>query len=160
MQLHEFKSLLQAHPEKAFRLSLPGGKPVPGSFHITEVGRIQKTFLDCGGKLHESETCQLQVWVGEDEDHRIETQKMAGILEKARSFLGSDSLPLEFEYEDQAISQYIVEGHEVSEEAVVFQLGSKHTACLAMEICCPSSGDEFDEEEAGEGSCCSGSKCC
>jgi hypothetical protein len=38
MNLHDFKALLEANREKAFRLQLPGGSSVPVSFHITEVG--------------------------------------------------------------------------------------------------------------------------
>jgi hypothetical protein len=135
MILSEFKALLAHHPERVFRLSLPDGSPVPVSFHITEVGRLQKTFLDCGGKLRESTTCQLQVWVGEDYDHRIETGKMAAILEKAATILPDESVPLEIEYEDRVISQYTVEGHDVLNEAVVLRLAHKHTECLAPELC-------------------------
>ena len=75
MKLSELKSLLREHADRLFRIQLPDGSPVPVSFHVTEVGRVQKTFLDCGGTLRESLLCQLQVWVGEDYDHRIETGK-------------------------------------------------------------------------------------
>ena len=53
MTLSELKSLLAAHPQRAFRLLLPDGDPVPVSFHITEVGRVHKSFLDCGGTPRE-----------------------------------------------------------------------------------------------------------
>ena len=75
MTLCELKSLLADYPDRYFRLRLPDASSVPMSFHITEVGRVQKTFLDCGGQLRERTTCQLQVWVGEDFEHRIETSR-------------------------------------------------------------------------------------
>ncbi|HSP44111.1 MAG TPA: DUF6428 family protein, partial [Luteolibacter sp.] len=106
MTLAKLKSLLASHPEHHFRLRLPDGAPVPVSFHITEVGRVHKEFLDCGGTRRERTTCQLQVWVGEDYDHRIETRKMAGILDKGRALLPDDTVPVEIEYEDRVISQY------------------------------------------------------
>src|SRR5687767_9407319 len=106
MILSEFKSLLQSEGGKHFRLQLPNGSPVPVSFHVTEVGRVQKTFIDCGGVLRETVACQLQVWVGEDVDHRIEAEKAAKILEKAKTFLPDESVPVEIEYEDEVISQY------------------------------------------------------
>ena len=95
MILSELKSLLAAHPQHAFRLLLPDGDAVPVSFHITEVGRVHKAFLDCGGTPRETTTCQLQVWVGQDYNHRIETGKMASILEKGTSLLPDESVPVE-----------------------------------------------------------------
>ena len=105
------------------------------SFHVTEVGRVHKTFLDCGGTLREQVACQLQVWVGEDFDHRIETGKMAAILEKARAWLPDETVPVEVEYEDRVISQYVISGADVTSEAVVLNLAHKHTECLAPELC-------------------------
>lgn len=135
MTLAELKSLLTEHSERSFRIALPGGNAVPVSFHVTEVGRLQKTFLDCGGKLREATTCQLQIWVGEDYNHRIETGKMASILHKAKSILSDDSVPVEIEYEDRVISQYTIEGHNLTAEAVILTLAHKHTECLAPELC-------------------------
>ncbi|MEY3895684.1 MAG: hypothetical protein RLZZ214_1203 [Verrucomicrobiota bacterium] len=135
MNLSELKSLLTAHSHRHFRIALPDGGAVPVSFHVTEVGRLQKTFLDCGGTLRESTTCQLQIWVGEDYDHRIETGKMASILDKAKSLLPDDSIPVEIEYEDRVISQYTITGHELTDDAVILQLAHKHTECLAPELC-------------------------
>jgi hypothetical protein len=135
MILSELKSLLAGHPEKCFRLSLPDGAPVPVSFHITEVGRVHKTFLDCGGTRRETTTCRLQVWVGEDFAHRIETGKMAGILAKGAVLLADESVPVEIEYEDQVISQYTIESHQLTGDAVILKLAHKHTECLAPELC-------------------------
>jgi hypothetical protein len=135
MNLSELKSLLAEHSQRHFRLALPDGSAVPVSFHITEVGFVQKTFIDCGGKLRERSNCLLQVWVGEDYDHRIETGKMAGILEKAQSIFPDDGVPVEIEYEDRVISQYTIDGLELTADAVVLRLAHKHTECLAPELC-------------------------
>ncbi|HEY1122747.1 MAG TPA: DUF6428 family protein [Haloferula sp.] len=158
MTLHELKVLLGEHSGRHFRIRLPDGAAVPLSFHVTEVGRVQKTFLDCGGTLRESVTCQLQVWVGEDYDHRIETQKMAAILGKAAAYLPDESVPVEVEYEDRVISQYTIEGHEVSEEAVVLVLAHKHTECLAPELCGLPSIPRLPS--LGKSPCCGPSGCC
>ncbi|MCW1925762.1 DUF6428 family protein [Luteolibacter arcticus] len=158
MTLHELKTLLGEHAGRHFRISLPDGSAVPLSFHVTEVGRVQKTFLDCGGTLRESIACQLQVWVGEDYDHRIETQKLAAILGKAQPYLPDESVPVEVEYEDRVISQYTISGHEVSEEAVVLVLAHKHTECLAPELCgLPPIGRL---PAIGSTPCCGPSGCC
>jgi len=156
MQLNEFKELLAANRDKTFRLQLPDQSAVPISFHITEVALIHKTFIDCGGTLRESRTCQLQAWVGPDDDHRIASGKMADILDKAASFL-PDDLPLEIEYEAATISQYPVAGTHISDEAVTLQLTTKHTACLAPELCIvPSNSLTMAANACG----CGSSGCC
>ncbi len=156
MNLSEFKSLLKSQAHKQFRIQLPDGSPVPVSFHVTEVGLVQKTFIDCGGTLREQASCQLQVWVGEDGDHRLEAGKALLILEKAKSFLPDESIPVEVEYEDQVISQYTIEGHDSDEDSVVLNLAHKHTDCLAKELCgVPSTGTK-----TGASSCCQTTGCC
>ena len=158
MTLQELKSLLGEHSGLHFRIRLPDGEAVPLSFHVTEVGRIHKTFLDCGGTLREAITCQLQVWVGPDFDHRIETRKMAAILDKAKAYLSDESMPVEVEYEDRVISQYTISGHEVSDEAVILELAHKHTECLAPELCgLPPIGRL---PAIGAAPCCGPAGCC
>ena len=153
MTLQDLKATLACHPDKPFRLLLPTGNQVPVSFHITEVGRVQKTFLDCGGRLHQAETCQLQAWVGGDDDHRIASGKMASILDKARAILPNDNIPVEIEYGDTAVSQYPVVDYAMDNDAVVLRLTTKQTDCLAKELCgAPGSG------ESTKTGCCD-SKC-
>jgi Family of unknown function (DUF6428) len=160
MKLCELKSLLQDHPQHLFRLALPDDSTVPVSFHITEVGHVRKTFLDCGGTLRETSVCQLQVWVGEDYDHRIETGKMAGILAKAAAILPDDSLPVEIEYEDRVISQYTIDQHELTPEAVVLRLGHKHTECRAPELCGLPALPQPGRVKTSSSSRCGLSGCC
>ena len=159
MKLTELKSLLAEHSALFFRIALPDGNAVPVSFHVTEVGLLQKTFLDCGGKLRETTTCQLQIWVGEDYDHRIETGKLAAILEKAKSLLPDDSVPVEIEYEDRVISQYTIEGHELTDEAVILKLANKHTECLAPELCGLPAFERLPNIR-GKSPCCGSTNCC
>lgn len=135
MTLSQFKTLLNDNRDKGFRLVLPDQNAIPISFHITEVAFVQKTFIDCGGTMRETRTCQLQAWIGPDEDHRIAAGKMADVLERAAHFLPSDDLELEIEYESAQISQYPVAHAEVSDEFVTLHLTTKHTACLAPELC-------------------------
>ncbi len=135
MKLQELKTLLKNNAGKNFQLQLPDQAQVPLSFHITEVGFVSKTFIDCGGKIHTVQSCQLQAWIGPDVDHRIEAGKLASILEISASVIPHDLLDVEIEYEDTVISQYPVAGVEVTEDAVVLQLENKHTDCLAKELC-------------------------
>lgn len=163
MTLATLKQLLADHPQHHFRLRLPDSSDVPVSFHITEVGRIDKTFLDCGGQLREKTTAQLQVWVGKDYEHRIETEKMAGILKKGDAVLPDASVPVEIEYEDRVISQYTIEGHEIASDAVTLQLAHKHTECLAPELCgleMPSLRLPSIDGKTDPSPCCGPEGCC
>jgi hypothetical protein len=160
MKLSELKSLLSTYPDRHFRITLPDASEVPLSFHVTEVGRVNKTFLDCGGTLRDITTCQLQVWVGEDYDHRIETGKMAGILEKGKTLLPDESVPVEIEYEDRVISQYTIAGHDLTDDAVILKLAHKHTECLAPELCGLPRPDLRIPALGGKASCCGPSGCC
>jgi hypothetical protein len=135
MKLKELKTLLEENRNKQFLIQLPNQNQVPLSFHVTEVGQVNKTFIDCGGKVHSTQTCQLQVWVGEDVDHRLETGKMADILKLAKSIVPNDDVEVEIEYEDATISQYPVENYTITDDAVTLHLATKHTDCLAKELC-------------------------
>lgn len=155
MTLHDFYTLLSQHPDKTLQLVLPGGNTVPQSFHVTEVGRVQKTFLDCGGKLHQTDTCQIQAWVADDEDHRLAVGKLVKIFQKSALLLPGGGAPLEIEYEDGVLSQYPIASYSVNEQAIIFQLERKHTDCLAREICLPPTSIQ---KEAGTACCAPG--CC
>lgn len=135
MKLKELKTLLEANRTKQFLLMLPDQNEVPVSFHITEVGQVNKTFIDCGGKVHSTQTCQLQAWVGDDEDHRLNAGKLLDILKLSASIVPGNDIDVEIEYEDTIISQYPVEDYSVNDEAVVLHLTTKHTDCLAKELC-------------------------
>lgn len=157
MKLRLFKELLRTHRDKPFHLVLPNQNPVPISFHITEVAHVRKRFIDCGGNLHTTDSCQLQAWVWEDTDHRLLAGKMADVLDLARQVLpeGQD-LDIEIEYEDAVISQYPVESYTVTDEAVVLHLMSKHTDCLAKDSCLPKVPLALGMSAAG----CCGPNCC
>ena len=135
MNVNEVQNLLAAHPGEKMHFMLPDKSFVPAHFHITEIGRVRKDFIDCGGTVRSATTCLLQVWVAHDVDHRLETTKLAKIMEIAQPLLGSDQLPVEIEYEGEAISQYPLGGAESTPSGLLFYLGSKHTACLAPEKC-------------------------
>lgn len=161
MKLSQFSSLLQAHVDKPFQLVLPGGSAVPVSFHITEVGHVTKKFIDCGGKLHTLQACQLQAWLGSDTDHRLYAGKMAKVLKLAEAkgvLPAGEDLDMEIEYEDAALSQYPVAAYAVTDAAVVLTLAAKHTDCLAKESCLPSLPMMAAGADAGCG--CGPSGCC
>lgn len=152
MKVSEFRRHLQATPNLELRFVLPDGGHIPAHAHITEVGRTDRRFLDCGGTLRKVASCTLQAWVADDVDHRLKPGSLVTILGKAEPILETDELDVEIEYEDGFLSQFPVIAAQVREGFLEFHLTTKHTDCLAKEICLPA--------EDSEGSCCSASGGC
>jgi len=140
MNVREFQAALAAHPGVAMHWMLPDKSFVPAHYHITEVGRLQKDFIDCGGTVRSTKACVLQVWVADDTDHRLAAGKLAGIMEVAAPLLGSEELQVEVEYESGVVSQYPIGRAEATPSGLLFELGTKHTACLAPQKCGIDSG--------------------
>ena len=152
MNTTELTALLAAFGDKTVSFVLPDGGRIPAHAHITEVGRIDREFLDCGGVLRRTSFCCLQAWVADDTDHRLSAGKLVTIIGRALEPLRLADLPVEVEYEDGRISQFPVVSVSAG-DAVVLHLGTKHTDCLAKEICLPAPG-------ATEGCCTPESGCC
>ena len=60
MKLSEVKSILRSQAQIAFQL--PNGELVPRHFHVTEVGKVTKHFIDCGGTVRHQEVANFQLW--------------------------------------------------------------------------------------------------
>lgn len=110
---------------------------VPAHAHVTEVARIDKHFVDCGGTRRVDAFCRLQTWVAGDLDHRLTAGKLLRILDKAAPLLASDSLEVDIEHETSLISQYPLNSVKAVGDELFFELESRHTACLAEDHCIP-----------------------
>jgi len=148
LTLSAFRAALMAAPTLPLTVIWPDGDPIEAHFHVTEVGRVQKDFVDCGGTVRRTVTCLLQTWVGDDLDHRITAGKLLKALDHAAPVLGDEDLPVELEYEACNVVQLKVTDVVAEAERLVVQLGPKHTDCLAKDICLPSSPG------ASAGGCC------
>jgi hypothetical protein len=135
MTLDELSGMLSASPEATLRMKLPDGSFVPAHFHVTEVGHVQKSFIDCGGTVRRSASCMLQAWVAGDVAHRLTAAKLSAILGKAADLFETTAIPVEVEYEQGVISQFPVQEAAVTPAGIVLQLTTKHTACLAPDRC-------------------------
>ena len=69
MKLSEVKTILTNSKTIAFQLT--DGTFVPNHFHITEVGKISKHFIDCGGTIRNEKLINFQLWNANDYDHRF-----------------------------------------------------------------------------------------
>lgn len=146
MNLKALTELLEQHKEGSLYIMLPSGQFVPDHFHITEIGRVQKTFIDCGGTRRENITCSLQVWTAHDIEHRLTAGKLAKILKLAEDFIDND-LAVEIEYGVDVASQYNLFDIEITPKGLLFVLQGKQTDCLAPDKC-------------GINTCCSGAQSC
>jgi hypothetical protein len=135
MKLTELKAALASHPDSHLRFLLPDGRAVPAHAHVTEVARIDKRFVDCGGTLRTDAMCRLQTWVADDLHHRLRAGKLLAILGKAASVLQSEDLEVDIEHQAGWISQFPLESVEVRNGELVLRLTERHTACLAEDKC-------------------------
>lgn len=128
MKLNEVKKILQGLDKLEFQL--PDGSLVPTHFHVTEVGKITKEFIDCGGQIRHEKVANLQLWEAEDYNHRLHPEKLISIIELSQRKLGIEDLPVEVEYQQTTIGKFSLEYKEGR-----FLLTSLQTACLAREDC-------------------------
>lgn len=126
---------LKANSESSLRFVLPSGEFIPDHFHVTEVGRVEKSFIDCGGTRRKAVSCLLQAWTANDVDHRLVAGKLAKILKLAESVLGAVDLPVEVEYGAEVAAQYHLSDVEVTPSELRLVLVGKQTDCLARDQC-------------------------
>ena len=137
MLLSELKIALAPHFNRNLRFLLPTGSKLPPHAHVTEVARMDKRFIDCGGTFRTEVSCRLQTWFADDTDHRLTAGKLLAILEKSASFLESENLEVEVEHEAPFVSQFPISSVESDGDTLVVRLGIRHTACLAEDKCLP-----------------------
>ena len=156
MKLSEIKSALSEVNEVIF--TLPNGDQVPPHFHVTEVGNIQKHFIDCGGTIRKESVINFQLFTATDYDHRLSAQKLRSIIELSEEKLGLENLEIEVEYQGDTIGKYGLEF-----QNGVFQLTSTQTDCLAKDKCgIPQEKPRIrlSTLQAQESGCTPGSGCC
>lgn len=129
MKLSEIKNYLKNLETIAFQL--PNGELVPSHFHVTEVGKVSKNFIDCGGTFRNEEVANFQLWEADDYDHRLHPEKLVHIIELSEAKLQIPDLEIEVEYQmKETIGKFSLDF-----DGVNFQLKSKLTDCLAKDNC-------------------------
>ena len=128
MKLSEFKSHLSQLENLHFEL--PDGKKVPAHFHVTEVGKITKNFIDCGGTVRNESVVNFQLWKSIDFHHRLKAEKLLNIITLSEEKLGIEDNEIEVEYQGETIGKYGLKFEEG-----VFKLTSTQTDCLAKDNC-------------------------
>jgi hypothetical protein len=158
MKLSEVKTALINIQEVNF--FLPDGTKVPDHFHITEVGMVDKQFIDCGGVVRRERAVNFQLWEANDFDHRLKPAKMISIIGLSEKVLALPDLEVEVEYQSSTIGRYAINFREGN-----FHLVAKQTACLASDNCgIPPAKQKLNlaslAQEDSTQSCSPNSKCC
>ncbi len=128
MKLSEIKNHLQQLETIAFEL--PNGKLVPAHFHVTEVGKVTKHFIDCGGTERKESVVNFQLWEENDYNHRLHPEKLIRIIELSERVLQIEDLEIEVEYQGETIGKYGLDFN-----GSHFLLTTKLTDCLAKDNC-------------------------
>lgn len=154
MKLSEIKTILSNGNNIAFEL--PNGELVPNHFHVTEVGKISKHFIDCGGTVRQEEVANFQLWNANDYDHRLHPDKLLKIIELSEKVLDLGDLDIEVEYQGETIGKFGLEFN-----GTHFLLTTKQTDCLAKENCgLPPEKKKVNLAELEANNCCSPSSGC
>lgn len=135
MNVQELVPLLEFNSGAALRFQLPSGEFIPDHFHVTEIGRIDKDFIDCGGTRRRAVSCMIQTWTADDAQHRLTAGKLAKIFKLASPALKATDLPIEVEYGTEVAAQYALDKVEVAPNSLHFVLTAKQTDCLARDKC-------------------------
>lgn len=154
MKLSEIKSILNSLETIAFQL--PNGQLVPNHFHVTEIGKVTKNFIDCGGTIRKEEVVNFQLWDANDYDHRLHPEKLVHIINLSEKVLEIGDLEIEVEYQGQTIEEFGLDF-----DGKNFLLTTKQTDCLARGKCeVPSKPKMKIAELQSANSCSPGSGCC
>ncbi|MDX2247146.1 MAG: DUF6428 family protein [Bacteroidia bacterium] len=157
MKLSTVKNSLSQIEE--VRLKLPNGSYIPQHFHVTEIGKIDKRFIDCGGTKRNESVISFQLWTSVDYDHRLSAKKLKSIIELSERELHLEDLDVEVEYQGETIGKYGLDF-----DGSDFLLTTKQTDCLAKDNC----GIPLEKVKVSLGAltpqtsgCCTpGSTCC
>lgn len=157
MKLSEVKEILPTLENVKFQLE--NGAFVPEHFHVTEVGMIDKNFIDCGGVIRSEKVVNFQLWNADDFEHHLKPNKLLNIIKLSEDKLGIGDFEIEVEYQSDTIGKYDLEFN-----GKTFILKNKTTACLAQDACgIPSEKEKKNLSELNvnqNNSCTPGGGCC
>lgn len=157
MKLSEIKEILPTLDNVEFQLE--NGTLVPEHFHVTEVGQINKKFIDCGGVIRDEKAVNFQLWNADDYEHRLKPGKLLNIIKLSEEKLGIEDAEIEVEYQSDTIGKYDLDFNGKN-----FVLKNKTTACLAQDACgIPSEKQKISLSvltSSQNNSCTPGGGCC
>ena len=139
---------------KSVNFKLPGGNYIPAHFHLTEIGMINKSFIDCGGIIRNEKKISLQLLHANDTHHRLSPEKFLNIIDLSEKVIHAGDHEVEAEYQLATIGRYALDF-----DGVDFLLLPLHTACLAKDAC-GMTEPALQTSEKKETCCTPGGGCC
>ena len=128
MKLSELKSKLESISKIEFVLQ--NGESIPNHFHVTEIGEVNKNFIDCGGIKRRESVISFQLWTTDDFNHLLSAEKLKSIIELSEKELLLKDYEIEVEYQSETIGKYNLDFNEGK-----FVLVPTKTECLSLESC-------------------------
>ncbi|MDM1045441.1 hypothetical protein HX004_11125 [Myroides sp. 1354] len=129
MKLSEVKQVLAGLEKVDFQLE--DGSFVPEHFHVTEVGQVDKKYIDCGGVIRTEKKVSFQLWNANDFEHRLKAGKLLNIIRLSENKLGIEEGEVEVEFQGKTtIGKY-----NLAFNGTHFILVNTITACLAEDAC-------------------------
>lgn len=157
MTLYELKNQLKSLDQVHFQYE--NGERLAAHFHLTELGRIDKHFIDCGGQLRNQTQLSLQLWHANDLEHRLSPEKFNHIIQLSEEKLKLPNAEILVEVQGRTIESY---GLDFADDA--FVLRKLYTACLATDQCgVPAAKPKIQLASLGQSAatCCTpGGSCC
>ena len=128
MKINDVKEILNGI--ESVKFLLPNGDAIPEHFHVTEIGIVTKSFIDCGGTIRSDKIANFQLWNADDFDHRLAPQKFLDIINLSEEKLNLENLEIEVEYQSDTIGKF-----GLSFDGANFLLTNKKTDCLDKNKC-------------------------
>ena len=151
MTLRDLQVALEQNPRRFPRFVLPDENYIPAHAHVTEVGHVVRTFIDCGGLTGKEEKVVLQTHVGNDTHHRLRSDRFAKILQLGNRLIPSADLDVDVEYDCCVVAQYPIAEATPEGDHLNLILRRGRTQCRAR---------ERRDSEAAERCCAMSAACC
>lgn len=150
MKLSEVKSVLANLERVDFQYE--DGTFVPEHFHVTEIGQVNKKYIDCGGLIRQEVKISFQLWNADDTAHRLKAKKLLNIIRLSETKLAMVDAEIEVEVQGkQTIGKF-----SLAFNGSNFILKNTLTTCLAEDAC----GIPPNKQELPTNNCDPSSGCC
>ena len=151
MTLRDLQVALEQNPRRFPRFVLPDENYIPAHAHVTEVGYVVRTFIDCGGLTGKEEKVVLQTHVGNDTHHRLRSDRFAKILQLGNRLIPSADLDVDVEYDCCVVAQYPIAEATPDGDHLNLILRRGRTQCRAR---------ERRDSDTAAGCCATSAACC
>jgi hypothetical protein len=131
--LVDLRNALETNSKRFLRFVLPDGDYIPAHAHVTEVGHVVRTFIDCGGLTGKEEKLVLQTHIGNDTDYRLRSDRLAKILDLGNRVIPSAELDVDVEYDCCVVAQYPIAEARAEGDHLSLILQRGRTQCRARE---------------------------